>query len=206
MYDYISPMTKLNNKEKLLIEGLRVIHQHGLSGTSVRDITSAADVPLGSFTNHFPSKNAFGLEVIDRYRSRSEEEVLATLRNDQLPPLARLFAYIDSGRDFLDRNQMRDGCLCGNIGAEANDHSEEIVSRVIQAFTDDENSIAYCLKAAIKAGELSPDTDVDDLAGYILSSLQGAFLVAKVRRSAEPVNRFRRVLFAQLVGVGPESA
>jgi TetR/AcrR family transcriptional repressor of nem operon len=198
MYDYIVSMTKLNNKEKLLTEGLRVVHQHGLSGASVRDIATAAGVPLGSFTNNFPSKDAFGLEVLARYRSRSEDEVKATLLNEQLRPLDRLSAYIDRSRDFLNQNQMRDGCLCGNIGAEANEHSDELINRVAQAFADDERSIAHCLGAAVAAGELAPDTNVEDLAGFILSSMQGAFLIAKVRRSPEPVNRFKRVLFARL--------
>jgi len=198
MYDYIMLMAKLNNKEKLLTEGLRVVHQHGLAGASVRDIATAAGVPLGSFTNNFPSKDAFGLEVLERYRSRSAEEVKATLLNEQLRPLDRLSAYIDSGREFLNQNQMRDGCLCGNISAEANEHSDKLVNRVLQAFADDEKSIAHCLSAAVEAGDLPPDTDVEDLAGFILSSMQGAFLIAKVRRSPEPVDRFKRVLFARL--------
>jgi TetR/AcrR family transcriptional regulator, transcriptional repressor for nem operon len=206
MYGYIMVMNKLSNKEKLLIGGLRVIHQRGLAATSVRDIANAADVPLGSFTNNFPTKNAFGLEVLERYRMRSEAEVQATLLNEQLRPLDRLSTYIDHNRDFLNQNQMRDGCLCGNISAEANDHSDEILNRVLKAFADDEKSIACCLKAAVQAGQLGPDTNVEDLAGFILSSLQGAFLIAKVQRSAEPVNRFKRVLFAQLGVKDPEVA
>ncbi|MDB5995077.1 MAG: Transcriptional regulator, TetR family [Pseudomonas sp.] len=204
MYDYIIFMKKLSNKEKLLIEGSRVVHQHGLAATSVRDIATAAGVPLGSFTNHFTTKNAFGLEVLERYRSRSDAEVLATLLNDQLRPLERLSAYIDRSRDFLNQNQMRDGCLCGNISAEANEHSDEIINRVLQGFIDDEKAFAYCLAAAVEAGELAPDTDVEDLAGFILSSLQGAFLIAKVRRSTEPVDRFKRVLFEGLRFRRPE--
>ncbi|WP_297834322.1 TetR/AcrR family transcriptional regulator [Pseudomonas sp.] len=205
MYDYIIFMKKIGNKEKLLIEGARAVHQHGLAATSVRDIAMAAGVPLGSFTNHFATKNAFGLEVLERYRSRSDAEVLATLRNDQLPPLERLSSYIDRSRDFLNQNQMRDGCLCGNISAEANEHGDEIINRVLQGFIDDEKAFAYCLTAAVEAGELAPDTDVEDLAGFVLSSLQGAFLMAKVRRSTEPVDRFKRVLFEGLKRRRPDS-
>lgn len=96
---------------------------------------------------------------------------------------------------------MRDGCLCGNISAEANEHSNEIVDRVVRAFADDERSLGCCLRAVVEAGELPPDTDVEDLAGFVLSSLQGAFLVAKVRKSPEPVSRFKRVLYAW-IGAG----
>jgi len=33
----------------------------------VRDICAAAGAPQGSFTNHFPSKEAFAVEVLDQY-------------------------------------------------------------------------------------------------------------------------------------------
>jgi TetR/AcrR family transcriptional repressor of nem operon len=58
-------MERAKNKDKLLANGLRVIHEQGLAGASVRDIAAAAGVPLGSFTNYFGSKEAFGLEIID---------------------------------------------------------------------------------------------------------------------------------------------
>jgi TetR/AcrR family transcriptional repressor of nem operon len=52
--------------------------------------------------------------------------------------------------------------------------------------------------------------DINDVAGFIVSSLQGAFLVAKVQRSPEPVNRFKRVLFSMILaplrGVGTKKA
>ena len=57
-------MPKPSHREKILTEGLRVVHERGFAGASVRDIVQAAGVPQGSFTNHFASKEAFGLEVL----------------------------------------------------------------------------------------------------------------------------------------------
>ncbi|MGC1550803.1 MAG: TetR family transcriptional regulator C-terminal domain-containing protein [Rhodanobacter sp.] len=189
-------MNKIRNKDKLLINGLRVIHEQGLAGASVRDIATAAGVPLGSFTNYFASKEAFGLEVIDMYREVSRSMVDATLRNESLSPLQRLMDYVDASRDFLDEDGMRNGCLCGNIGAEANAHTEEVRLKIMEVFSTDRREIAACLKAAIAQNELSERIDIDDVAGFFVSSLQGAFLVAKVERSPEPVNRFKRVFFS----------
>jgi TetR/AcrR family transcriptional repressor of nem operon len=42
---------KPSNREKILTEGLRVVHERGFAGASVRDIVEAAKVPQGSFTN-----------------------------------------------------------------------------------------------------------------------------------------------------------
>jgi TetR/AcrR family transcriptional repressor of nem operon len=195
-------MSRPSNKEKLLSDGLRVVHQRGFGASSVRDIVQAAGVPQGSFTNHFASKEAFGLEILERYREMTSAAVTTTLRNDALPPLRRLRAWIDGQLEYLRKDDMRRGCLYGNLSAEASEESEAIRTRVASVFAENQASVAYCLEAAIDAGELAPNTDVQELAGFIVSSLQGAILVAKAQRSPVPVERFERVLFRDLLPQG----
>src|ERR1700716_4094432 len=167
-------MAKPSNREKILTEGLRVVHRHGFAGASVRDIVQAAGVPQGSFTNHFASKEAFGLEVVDLYFARARETMRETLLNDALPPLQRLGAYIDTGKDRLNRDAMRNGCLFGNFTAEASDHSEAIRNRLLEVFAEVQRSVAYCLRAAVQAGELPAGFDCEEVAAFVVSSLQGA--------------------------------
>src|SRR3954468_7475141 len=108
---HIRAMAKSPNRDKILTEGLRVVHAHGYANASVRDIVQAAGVPQGSFTNHFASKEAFGLEILDLYLANSRATARETLRNDSLPPLQRLGAYIDAVKDRLNRDNMRNGCM-----------------------------------------------------------------------------------------------
>jgi len=60
-------------------------------------------------------------------------------------------------------------------------------------------SLAYCLRAAVKAGEIPPSTDCDELAAFILASVQGARLLAKAQRNPQPVERFKHVLFESVL-------
>jgi TetR/AcrR family transcriptional repressor of nem operon len=195
-------MPRPSNKEKLLADGLRLVHERGFGASSVRDITQAAGVPQGSFTNHFASKEAFGLEILERYRAMTSAAVRATLRNDRLPALDRLRAWIGGQLSYLRKDDMRRGCLYGNLSAEASEASDAIRFRVASVFAENQASVAYCLEAALKAGELAPKTDVQELAGVIVSSLQGAILVAKSQRSPIPVERFERVLFRHMLPQG----
>jgi len=192
-------MGRPSHKETLLSEGLRLVHERGFGASSVRDIVQAASVPQGSFTNHFASKEVFGLEIIERYHDMTSANVSATLRNDELPPLRRLRAWIERQLEYLRENDMRPGCLYGNFAAEATEHSEAIRGRIASIFAENQASVAYCLDAAINAGELAPNTDAQELAGFIVSSLQGAILVAKAQRNPVPVERFERVLFQHLL-------
>ncbi|MFZ6644585.1 TetR family transcriptional regulator C-terminal domain-containing protein [Undibacterium sp. TJN25] len=189
-------MKKPSHRDKILHEGLRVVHERGFHGASVRDIVQAAGVPQGSFTNHFGSKEAFGLEVLDLNFSHTLEVLHATLLNDERPPLQRLDDYIAINKAHLIRDGMRNGCLFGNLTAEASDQSEPIRRRLTQIYAEVQQAIAYCLTAAIKTGELPPDFDSGKIAGFILSSLQGAILMAKAQDSAEPIDSFRQVLFS----------
>ena len=192
-------MAKASNREKILTEGLKVVHARGFASASVRDIVQAAGVPQGSFTNHFTSKEAFGLEIIDLYFSGSRDLIARTLRNDALPPLERLEAYIDANINRPTDDAMRNGCLFGNFAAEACDSSDAIRARLVEIFSEVQASVAYCLRAAVNAGELPSDTDSDEIAGFIVASLQGASLLAKAQRNAEPGARFKHILFSTIL-------
>ncbi len=192
-------MARPSTRDKILNEGLRVVHQRGFGGASVRDIVQAAGVPQGSFTNHFTSKEAFGLEVIDLYFAQSCRAMDLTLRNDALPPLQRLGAYIETVKGGMQRDGMRNGCLLGNFTAEATDHSESIRQRLVEVFGKVQDSVAYCLRAAVTAGELPADFDCEDVAAFVVSSVQGAHLLSKAQRSPLPIDRFKRVLFTTIL-------
>jgi TetR/AcrR family transcriptional repressor of nem operon len=189
-------MARPSHRDKLLEVGLRVVHQHGFGGASVRDIVQAAGVPQGSFTNHFASKEAFGLEVIELYLANSRESIRVSLRDESLPPLQRLRAYIDASKTRLGKDQMRNGCLFGNFTAEASDWSEKIRLRLVEVFAEVQAAIAQCLRAAVKAGEVAPSLDCDEVAGFIVSSMQGAILLSKAQRSPVPLERFKEILFS----------
>jgi TetR/AcrR family transcriptional repressor of nem operon len=198
MDEHITFMGKISNRDKILTEGLRVVHERGFSGASVRDIVQAAGVPQGSFTNHFVSKEAFGLEILELYLANSRALMRDTLRNDNLAPLERLGLYLDANRARLHRNDMRCGCLFGNFTAEACEHSETIRLRLVDIFAEVQDSIAYCLHAAVAAGDVSPSLNCHEFAGFVVSSLQGATLLAKAQRSAVPLESCKKILFEML--------
>ncbi|WP_428395571.1 TetR family transcriptional regulator C-terminal domain-containing protein [Lichenicoccus sp.] len=186
-------MGRPSHRDRILIEGLRVVHERGFGGASVRDIVQAAGVPQGSFSNHFRSKEAFGLEILDLYMAQGREAMERTLGNVELAPLQRLRAYLDASQSRLD--DMRHGCVFGNFAAEAGDCGDLIRQRIARAFKEVTQSVAACLRAAVAVGELPQGFACDDVAGFTVASLQGAILLAKVQRTPAPMERLRKILF-----------
>ena len=192
-------MPKPSHRDKLLQEGFKVVLAQGYAGASVRDIVRAAGVPQGSFTNHFTSKEAFAQEVLDLYFSLVRGNIDKTLRNDSLPPLRRLRAWFDLQIAFLKKAEFRSGCLIGNFSIEASDQSKLIRQRLTEMFKDINESIVYCLKAAVDAGELPGSTDIREIASFLYSSWHGAILQSKVEQSIKPLEGFKKILFSRIL-------
>jgi TetR/AcrR family transcriptional repressor of nem operon len=86
-------MRQSDMRQHLLTTGLRVLHARGFNGCGVQEITEAANVPKGSFYNHFDSKERFGAEVLGRYWEERASRALTTLSDESRPPIKRLRAY-----------------------------------------------------------------------------------------------------------------
>lgn len=179
-------------------EGLKVVHERGFAASSVRDIITAAGVPLGSFSNHFSSKEAFGKEVVERYFANSQVVMRETLGNDAKPPLARLQEYValSKTKEACGGDQ---GCLLGNLTAETGGDCDPMRERLIEIFAEVADAVAYCLQAAVTAGELPADLDCQKVAHFIVSSHQGAILLAKAEHSPAPISRFEDILFSVIL-------
>jgi TetR/AcrR family transcriptional repressor of nem operon len=191
-------VSRTSNRDKILANGLKVVLERGYVGASVRDIVAAAGVPQGSFSNHFTSKEAFALEVLERYFADVRLVIEETLRNDALPPLKRLRAYVDASIGTIRNNETRNGCLLGNFTAEC-EHSELMRKRLIGIYAELQQAVAYCLKAAVKAGELPKTFKATEVANFIVSGLQGAVLLAKAERDLAVAENFKKVLFSTVL-------
>jgi len=192
-------MSKPSNRDKILKAGMTVVLERGYMGASVRDIVQAAGVPQGSFTNHFTSKEAFAIEVLDLYYAESAEIVARSLKNPDLAPLERIRAYIRENKERLQREGVRNGCLYGNLSAEAVDHSELIRLRLAEIFAGAQDAVEDCLKAAVADGSAPADLDTARTAAFCVSALQGAILLAKVKRDTVPVDQFEQILFSSVL-------
>jgi TetR/AcrR family transcriptional repressor of nem operon len=194
-------VARASNREQILREGLEVVRRRGFHGAGVRHITAAAGVPQGSFSNHFASKEAFGLEILDRYFAEIGRAVEVTLGDEIRPPLERLRAYFETITCRLQERGWRDGCLIGNLSLESTEHSELLRGRLAELFEVWRQPFADCLTEAAAAGQITLDADLAalDLADFLLASWQGAILRMKVERSPEPLERFKRIVFSAVL-------
>jgi TetR/AcrR family transcriptional repressor of nem operon len=181
-----------NLKEQLIDGGSRVLFEKGFHAASVNDIVAAANVPKGSFYNHFESKEALALEVTRRYAASYELDQLHDA-GDQ--PLQRLREHFE---DTIVRTVDRGvelGCLLGNFSTELAVHSPAIREYVAASFAAWSGAVTAALEQAQAAGELDAAIDAGALGPYLVNAYEGAVARAKVTGEREPLDAFVRTTF-----------
>jgi AcrR family transcriptional regulator len=176
-----------------------LVRARGLRATSVGDILAAASVPKGCFYHHFASKDALGHEILARWNADLEARLLDYLTRDDGPaPLERVAAALDGFVTEQEQSGCRGGSAFGNLATELSDEHEGFRVTLAQAFQRLVGAFARQLERARANGELKPDADPQALAEFLVATLEGGILLARVHRDSSVLARVLRSAEAHL--------
>jgi TetR/AcrR family transcriptional regulator, transcriptional repressor for nem operon len=170
--------------ERILDIAERLVQVRGFNAFSYADVAAELKVTKASIHYHFPSKADLGEALITRYADRFADALSGI---DTLPADARakLDAYAQLYGNVLQGKRM---CLCGMLAAEYPTLPEPVQQAVLRFFDDNEAWIEGVLVQGRQEGTLRFAGSAREVARMIVSSLEGAMLVA---RPFGDVTRFR---------------
>jgi len=76
---------KLATRERLLDAALALMSSRGMEGVAINEITDRADVGFGSFYNHFESKEAIYIVLIDKFFEEFADALEETIKSLEDP-------------------------------------------------------------------------------------------------------------------------
>src|SRR4051812_40680086 len=166
---------ELDTAARILDVAERLVQVRGFNGFSYADIASELEVSKASLHYHFAGKAELGEALIGRYAARFAEALEEIDRQGSDAP-AKLEAYAGIYADVLRDRRM---CLCGMLAAEYDTLPKPMRNAIIGFFDDNEAWLEGVLEQGREEGTLSLDGSPDDAAQTIVSSLEGALLVAR---------------------------
>ena len=179
-------MAKPNVKQQLVTSSLNLLHSKGFNATSVQDITDAAGVPKGSFYNHFASKDALGLEVLQRYIDVASQ-VSALLQDDALPARERIRNYYTEMSRWNAAGAFERGCLLGNFSTELSQQIPAIRVQLQHAYDGTRALLESVIADGQRTGDIGTALPPGELAAFIVDAWQGAVLRSKTEQNAVPL-------------------
>lgn len=166
----------------MVVSAALLIRERGAHPTAIADVLEHSGAPRGSAYHYFPGgRTQLLCEAVD-YAAEFMAAQLAQAQSS-VDALDRLF---DSYRKQLQRSEFRAGCPVVAVAVESGDPEKPdnpVTERAAAAFARWREAIGQRLRADGLA-----DKDADALAMLVLTSFEGAIVVARAARDVEPLD------------------
>jgi AcrR family transcriptional regulator len=175
-------MARRNDKRERLVEAADTLfHQQGVSITTLANIATMAEVPLGNVYYYFKSKDSIILAVIDRRKKQLSGLFTEWNNHDDIKTrLKGLVHYVGTLADEAAKFGDSLGGLCQELGKQG--------GAIGQATAQLMNEIiVWCEKQFVAMGK--SDDEAAKLALNLVASLQGISLITLTFKDPEYVAR-----------------
>jgi TetR/AcrR family transcriptional regulator, lmrAB and yxaGH operons repressor len=183
-----------SSREAFISATAELLRAQGYAATGLNEIVARSGAPKGSLYFHFPGgKEQLAATAIAQAGAQLAGSIDAVLGSgaDLAAGLGRLIDTMAAG---LEASGYAAGCPIATVALEVSSESEPIRAAAAQAF----ESWLAALGARFAAGGLC-DEEAESRAMFVLAAIEGALILARVRRSPAPLLAVREELVA-LVG------
>ena len=187
-----------DTRRALIWCGTELLTERGFQVTGIDEVLKRVGVPKGSFYHFFANKHEFGEAVIQNYVEYYARKMTRIFDDEAASPLSQLRAFVEDAKRGMLKYGYRRGCLIGNLGQELASLDDAFRVQLEAVLIAWERRVEGCLRQAIVAGELAPDSDAAAISRFFWIGWEGAVLRAKLTRNAEPLDQFAGMFFAML--------
>ena len=185
---YIMPWERSDTRDRMITSAALLLREHGVTGTSFARVLEHSGAPRGSLGHHFPGGKREMVADAVRWAGGAASAAMrhAVERGDSS---AKLFSMVcDFYRRALVESDFAAGCPVGNVAQEAYD-DPTLRGAADEVFDDWRTILADALVA-----DGHRRNNAADLAELCIAGLEGALILARVRRTADPIDAVERRL------------
>jgi len=170
-------------RERMVRSAAQLIRRKGVSGTGMREIVTEADAPRGSLQHYFPGGKeelvSDALLWMGDVAARRTKRCLSEL--ESRTPSALLASIVDTWRRDLTNEEFSAGCPLVAAAADTAATSERLRQVLGRAF---DGWLEPLSESLVDLGV--PSDRSDNLAIVIIAALEGAIILARIRRDLTP--------------------
>jgi AcrR family transcriptional regulator len=170
----------MDTRLRILLSAMELFGEKGYGSTSIADILSRSQANSGSLYHYFPGKQDVLVGVLELYRDGIGEMLLEPAWAGVEDPIERVFALLARYRGLLAESECVYGCPIGSLALELHEPDPAIRELLAQNFSAWTGAIVKLLEAA--RGRLPRETDLQALAEFILTTMEGGVMQARTHR------------------------
>lgn len=173
-------MSKAQATRAHIIEQAAVVfNQQGYAGTSMSDLMRATGLKKGGIYNHFKGKDELAIAAFDFAVAQIQESFRGAMKGKR-HAVDRLMAVLSVYERMVEDPPLVGGCPILNTAVECDDMHPGLRERAIAAVDGWREVFGRIIDKGVERGELRADVDADAVATILISTLEGAVMLAKL--------------------------
>jgi AcrR family transcriptional regulator len=172
-----------DTRTRLLDAAMELFVFQGYERTGLAQIARRAEANPGSLYHFFPTKEDLLAATLERRKQLLRPEVLDPIWARVSDPLERVFGLLDGYRQMLVVTEFDHGCPIGNLVIEVGNGHPGIRKLLAENFENWLEAVQACFDEARE--RLPLETDTRALAVFVLTTMEGAVMLARTYRDFE---------------------
>jgi TetR/AcrR family transcriptional regulator, transcriptional repressor for nem operon len=176
----------LETRKRIVDVTAELMFEHGVAGTSIDQVRSAAGVSGSQISHYFRDKRDLTRQVIDARR----KDVVVFHTQSQfgaIDSIEALQAWADTCVANIDTVYRRGGCVYGSLAGELLEADDDVHHDLATGYEQWIALFRAGLTAMRRRGELRPDADPRHLAVSLVAAHQGGAMLTYATGSSEPL-------------------
>lgn len=170
------------HKDALVRTAMRLFRQQGYASTGLQQILVESGAPKGSLYHYFPDGKEQLAEAAVRLAGQLMGEMLAAHAERAATPAAFAKAYCATMAGWMKESDFRSGCPIATTMLETAPHSQALTKAGADAIDRWIEIIAPVFR---RAGATA--AQARSAAQQLIAAVEGALVIARIRRSATPL-------------------
>jgi AcrR family transcriptional regulator len=168
-----------STETRLIGTARRLFAEQGYGGTSVAAILEGASANSGSLYHYFPTKQDLLIAVLDGYLEGMPSMLLEPAWAGVDDPIERVFALLAAYRAFLGETDCSFACPIGSLALELRAPDPAVREKLAANFSIWAECVERCLVEAQSERRLPPEPDAKRLSRFVLTTMEGAVMLAR---------------------------
>ena len=173
-------MAPSDTRAKIIEAAMELFWLKGYGSTSIADILSRTQLNSGSLYHFFPGKQDLLVAVLEAYRDGIHAMLLEPAWGGEPDPVERVFKLLALYRGLILQTECSYGCPIGSLALELHEADPAVRERLAQNFQAWVAAVRACFEAA--ADRFPPGTDLQALAEFVLTVMEGGVMQARTHR------------------------
>ncbi|MDF4250400.1 TetR/AcrR family transcriptional regulator [Streptomyces sp. WMMB303] len=198
-----------NQTRRLILDrAARIASVEGLEGLSLGRLAKELELSKSGVFTLFGSKEELQLATVEAARTIYTEHVVRPAL-EAPAGLARIVRLCDRWLAYSEERVFPGGCFFFSVAAEFDARRGRVHDSIVQARTAWAAFVTRTLEEALHRGELTPDTDIPQLAFEVMALLEAANADSLLHDEEQPAGvgpyrRARRAILGRLTGAAAD--